>query len=102
MKHEVDERILLRHPPVSKESMRQKLSLYTICELLREVYWLTDSNDIKLRCRIATTMAKKMGAKLKEYKYQIDGDLLFDGSFLFEPNIQDEELWPYEEENEKL
>ena len=40
----------------------------TICEKLREIFMLTDNEDIKLKCRIATSMAKKMHERLKKYK----------------------------------
>ena len=40
----------------------------TICEKLREIYMLTDNDEIKMKCRIAMTMAKNMHNKLKSYK----------------------------------
>ena len=40
----------------------------TICQVLREIYYATDDEGIKLKCRIAVTMAKKMAGKLKAYK----------------------------------
>jgi hypothetical protein len=40
----------------------------TICQVLREIYFLTDSETIRYKCRIATTMAKNMAYKLKAYK----------------------------------
>lgn len=40
----------------------------TICELLRQTYWLTTDDQIRINLRIATTMAKKMGDKLHWYK----------------------------------
>jgi len=42
----------------------------TICEKLREIFILTDDEVIKMKCRLAMTMAKKMHNKLKEYKEQ--------------------------------
>jgi len=41
---------------------------HTICEMLREIYALTDDEEIKLKCRVATAMAKSMHNKLKWYK----------------------------------
>lgn len=42
----------------------------TICEVLREIHDITDKDNIEVISRLAeaTTMAKSMGAKLKEYK----------------------------------
>jgi hypothetical protein len=40
----------------------------TICQVLREIYHLTDDKGIKYRCRISVTMAKRMAGKLKAYK----------------------------------
>lgn len=56
--------------PTSEAIMRKKRyhGHNTICEKLREIYMLTDSDNIKMKCRIAMTMAKKMHNKLKEYK----------------------------------
>ena len=39
-----------------------------ICTVLRAIYHLTDNDSIRERCRIATTMAKNMDMKLREYK----------------------------------
>ena len=41
---------------------------HTICQLLREMYQMTDNEELKLNFRIALAMAKKMDQKLKEYK----------------------------------
>ena len=46
----------------------------TICEKLREIYMLTDNEDIKLKCRIAMTMSKKMHERLKKYKEESIND----------------------------
>jgi len=40
----------------------------TICQLLRDIYRISDNEDIKLKTRIAMAMAKKMHEKLKEYR----------------------------------
>jgi hypothetical protein len=40
----------------------------TICELLRQTYHLTENDTIKTNLRVAITMAKKMGDKLREYR----------------------------------
>lgn len=41
---------------------------FTICQKLRDIYLATDNEEIKLNCRIAMAMAKKMHEKLKWYK----------------------------------
>lgn len=42
----------------------------TICEKLREIYMLTDNEEIKLKCRIAMNMSKSMHERLKKYKQE--------------------------------
>jgi len=56
--------------PISEEKMLKQryLGHNTICQKLREIYILTDNEDIKLKCRIAMAMAKRMHNKLKEYR----------------------------------
>ena len=59
-----------RVEPVSEKVMKRKRyhGHHTICETLREIYMASDDEDIKLKCRLAMAMAKKMHKKLKEYK----------------------------------
>lgn len=40
----------------------------TICHVLREIYRDTTDEKIRLKCRIAMAMAKKIVNKLREYK----------------------------------
>ena len=40
----------------------------TICQVLRDIYSETEKEKIKLKCRIAMSMAKAMTEKLKCYK----------------------------------
>ena len=56
--------------PVSvKDMMRKRYhGHFTICQKLRDIYMATESEDIKLDCRIAMAMAKKMHEKLKWYR----------------------------------
>lgn len=37
------------------------------CHVLRQIYQMTDNEEIKLKCRIATTMVRKMSFKLSEF-----------------------------------
>ena len=49
----------------------------TICQKLREIFMMTDNEEIKLRCRTAMAMAKRMHERLKKYHEEsIKGDLL--------------------------
>jgi hypothetical protein len=56
--------------PVSEEVMENTRyeGHHSICQTLRDIYKLTDNEDIKLKCRIATAMAKSMHLKLKYYR----------------------------------
>ena len=40
----------------------------SICEKLREIYMATEDEEIKMKCRIAMAMSKKMHERLKWYK----------------------------------
>lgn len=55
-----------------KIDMNVKNSNRTICEVLREIYHSTDDTVIKDKLILATAMAKKMDAKLREYKQNYD------------------------------
>ena len=44
----------------------------TICEVIRQIYHATDDEEIKGKCIEATKMAKRMQAKLTEYKENLD------------------------------
>ena len=63
----IDPELIKRYPPESEERMSVQGKRYTICEILREIYNLTDSEGIKIRTRVATTMAKRIIGKLYEY-----------------------------------
>ena len=56
--------------PVSEEQMLRDRHLdhHSICETIREIYEMTEIPEVKLRCRIAMAMAKRMNEKLKEYR----------------------------------
>lgn len=59
---------LHKHKPVPEESMRLTSPNHSICECLREIYWATDDENIRYKCRVATAMAKAMGKKIGELK----------------------------------
>ena len=55
---------------VSEQLMHRlrKASPDSICYVISKIYHSLDDEDVKLDCRRAVYYAKKMGAKLKEYK----------------------------------
>lgn len=69
---------LHKHEPIHEGFMYRKNRQYTICELLRQTYWLTDDPKIRLNIRIAVNMAKSMVTKLREYKADWDKDGYWD------------------------
>lgn len=61
------ERVLKKYDPCPVEWMNAKNPRFTLCEVIREIYHITDDAKIKMLCRIATNMAKSMNHKLMEY-----------------------------------
>lgn len=82
-----------RYPPVSEEEMKKKEDIksipvlkehepesvyemtrqrykghHTICQALRDIYAISDNEDVKMLARLAMAMAKAMHKKLKKYK----------------------------------
>ena len=59
-----------RVEPVAEKKMRRRRyqSHHTICQVLREIYALADSEEVKYKSRVAMAMAKKMHERLKYYK----------------------------------
>jgi len=62
----------MKHKPCRVELMNKKNPENTICETLRQAYHLIDNNEARVKLRIATTMAKRMERKLREYKRDWD------------------------------
>lgn len=61
--------------PYPEKSMEKTFPLYTVCEVLRQIYHEAEGNDsIRLKCRIAVTMAKAMDTKLREYNEKFVND----------------------------
>ena len=56
------------HKPIDEAAMMWSSPEYSICQVLREIYFTTDNPAIKLHARVATAMAKSMTAKMEEYK----------------------------------
>ena len=57
---------LHKHDPVPREKMDKVSPEHTICEVLREIYHMTNDENIKYKCRVATAMAKAMSRRLTE------------------------------------
>ncbi len=41
---------------------------HSICQTIRDIYHLTDNEELRLKCRVAMAMTKAMHEKLKWYK----------------------------------
>ena len=65
-----------RVKPIDERKMRRTRyeGHHTICQVLREIYGLSDDEDIKLKARVAMAMAKKMHERLKYYKAKEETD----------------------------
>ena len=54
-----------------KKNMMHESAFRSICEVLREIYWETEDESIRLKAIEASRMAKKMARKLVEYNFDI-------------------------------
>ena len=65
-----------RHTPVGRRYMDRTIyeGSNTICQTLRDMYHMTDNPDIRLKCRLAMSMAKSMCEKLVKYKTKYGTD----------------------------
>lgn len=54
--------------PINEKHMNYNGKQYSLCQMLREIYQLTDDPEIKLKCRIASRMGKIMAAKISKYE----------------------------------
>ena len=61
-----------RHEPIDEREMDRTRydGHHSICQTLRDIYHLTEDEEIRLKARIAMSMAKSMQRKLKEYRDQ--------------------------------
>ena len=59
-----------RFEPVSEKKILNEryTGHHTICQMLRDIYVMTQNDEIKMKCRIGMAMAKSMHNKLKRYK----------------------------------
>ena len=59
-----------KHEPVPEEDMWYISPKYTICQVLRDIYFEAvriGSREIQVEARVAVAMAKAMNSQLKEY-----------------------------------
>lgn len=65
-----------RRDPVSLSEMDRSRydGHHSICQFLRDIFHLTDNEEIKMKTRVAMAMAKAMNNQLKKYKKMHDGD----------------------------
>lgn len=66
-----------RVEPASDADLKKQryLGHHSVCEKIREIYRMTDNQDIKFKCREAMAMTKRMHEKLKEFKaYRESGE----------------------------
>ena len=45
---------------------------HSVCQTIRDIYHMTTNDEIKLKCRLAMAMTKKMHERLKYYKDKED------------------------------
>lgn len=71
-----------------KADFGMQISTYTVCEVLREIFWMSGDVGVRKRCMIAQLMAKKMSRKLQEYyrKEHEDGEWTEKDFFPATPN----------------
>lgn len=62
-----------RHKPIDVSEMDKTrwLGHHSICQMLRDIYHETNDDEIKIKCRIAMSMAKSMHNKIKALKKEL-------------------------------
>lgn len=58
--------MMRKHNPVPVEAMEAESPAESICEVLRQIYHASSGEDVRLKCRIATSMAKSMSRRIAE------------------------------------
>jgi len=63
-----------RYAPATEQDMDKRMKgPNTICNILREMYHITDDPEIRLKCRLAFSMGKAMCNKLMYYHEKYGG-----------------------------
>lgn len=66
-----------RYDPVP-ETMMDKTRFeghHSVCQMLRDIYHLTENEEVKMKARIAMSMTKQMHRKLIKYKELGEGSI---------------------------
>ncbi len=65
------------HDPVDISEMDKSRyeGHHSICQTLRDLFHMTDDEEIKLKRRVAMSMAKSMHEKLKKYKSEKEKEI---------------------------
>jgi hypothetical protein len=58
----------MKFEPCPEEWMLAESKVYTFCEVLREIYKMTDDQEIKTKLRIAVSMVKEMAYRLRNHE----------------------------------
>ena len=69
---------LHKHEPVHERFMQREYPRDTICQVLRETYRMTEDPEIRIKLRVAVSMAKAMTRKLREYNAGWDKEGFWD------------------------
>lgn len=59
---------MIKHGPCDMSLINKTWPEWTICEVLRKLYRMTDDPEAQILIRIAVTMAKAMSSRLQFYK----------------------------------
>jgi hypothetical protein len=68
----VEDEEMIDVKPIAEDKMLRKNRGPGICQVLRTIYAWTDDPRIKFQARVATAMARKMTAKLRWYKEEME------------------------------
>jgi hypothetical protein len=70
----MESRLKEREPaPISEMSRKRWEGHHTICQTIRDIYNMTDNEELKMKCRVAMAMTKAMNDKLQYYKHKEEG-----------------------------
>ena len=60
--------------PLHEMDIKRYEGHHSICQTIRDIYHMTDSEELKLKCRVAMAMTKAMHEKLKWYKQKQEAE----------------------------
>lgn len=88
VKEEAKDPKWLNYEPVSDEDMQHAGPYYTLCEMLREIYRKTTDPEIKMKCRVATSLAKSMAEQITKHYGRKWGR----SQYVWNPNIRHQRI----------